>query len=476
MKLLRGLPLILWVLILTYLSIKIADPFGVFFQGMIYLLLLLTGLLFFQLGWFSTKRKQKLVKIISVIPFLLSAAIVIITSLIIFDYRLLLPGISSKPTSDLWKLDYESLKTQLKLHPAFKDSLTDSYFSDSTPDFDALTDDQALIELMKLAGRLPDGHTFVHPLQPCVRAKYFPLLGYWFEDGYYITRVSQEYDFLRGKRIVGINGTRIPDILTKINTLTGPENHWQGLSQFDQFVFSANVLHGLNIIDNNDECVLNYLNNEGKEETATLRADSFINWFFWALKPLDPDQSSQALMNLRKPNYQIQFDSANGIVIVSLHLIQNESKFSIKQLAQKLTLSLQKKPEKVVFDLRNSLGGNNELYTPLIEALQTNLSAKVYVFTSRKTFSASVNFISELKRAVPIILVGEPTGAGPNHYGDADHCLLPATGISVFISTRKWVFDSLDHRKRYEPDIFVPYTFQDFQKEVDPCLAAISSN
>lgn len=299
MKLFRWLPLMVWILILTYLSFKITDPFGALFQGMMYLFLLMTGLLFFLLGRFVVKRKAMVVKMLSAVPFLLSTLIVLLTILIIIDYRLILPGISSKATPDLWRSDYEYLKTQLKLHPAFNDSLTDSYFSDPVPDFNKLSNDHSLVELMKLAGRIPDGHTFVHPLQPSIKAKYFPLAGYWFKEGYFITRTSHHYDFLKNRQMIGINGMPIEKLLIKINELTGPENQWQGLSQFDQVLFSANVLHGLNIIGNNEECVVNYLNKEGKEENAIIQAEPFLNWFFWALKPIDPGQSSQALMNLR---------------------------------------------------------------------------------------------------------------------------------------------------------------------------------
>jgi hypothetical protein len=462
-----------WAITLGYLVFKLNDPFGRVFQGTFWLFLLLTALLFSMFGRFLIKRRWMMLKILSVLPFLVSSIIVMVTLISMIDYRLLLPGISSKPTPESWAADYETLKVRLKLHPAFKDSLRDTFFDETKPDFNILSDDHCLVMLMKLAGKLSDGHTFVHPLQPAIRASYFPLTGYWFKEGYYITRTSAEYSFLKGRQLVGINGIRVEDLLEKINKLTGPENYWQGLSQFDQFVFSANVLHGLNIIDNNEECIANYMADDGKVMNAVIKSESFLNWFFWALKPVDASEFSPALMNLRKPNYTIHFDSSQRAVLLSLHLIQPTKKFSIRELSRQLTLSLQKKPEKLVVDLRNSLGGNNQLYAPIINSIKNDTPPKVYVFTSRKTFSASVNFISELQRVVPIILVGEPTGAGPNHYGDAEHTFLPSTGISVFISTRKWIFDSLNSKRSYDPHIYVPNSFNDFQQSIDACLKVI---
>jgi hypothetical protein len=464
---------VFWAITLGFIGFKLNHPFGSVFQGTFWLFLFLTALLLWMLGRFLIKKRLMMLKILSVLPFLFSLIISIVTLIGMIDYRLLLPGISSKPTPESWAADYQTLKVRLRLHPAFKDSLSDSLFDETKPDFNTLSNDHSLVVLMKLAGKLSDGHTFVHPLQPAISARYFPLTGYWFKEGYFITRTSAEYSVLKGRQVVGLNGIRVEDLLVKINELTGPENCWQGLSQFDQFVFSSNVLHGLNIIDNNEECIVNYLADDGKVRNAVIKSESFLNWFFWALKPVHASEFSPALMNLRKPNYTIHFDSLQRTLLLSLHLIQPTRKFSINQLSRQLTLSLQKNPEKLVVDLRNSLGGNNQLYAPIINAIKNDTPPKIYVFTSRKTFSASVNFISELQRAVPIILVGEPTGAGPNHYGDAEHTFLPSTGISVFISTRKWIFDSLNSKRSYEPDIYVPNSFKDFQQSIDACLKVI---
>jgi hypothetical protein len=304
-----------------------------------------------------------------------------------------------------------------------------------------------------------------------VQSKFFPLTGYWFDDGYFIVRASDEYKFLEGARLQKINETTVDNLLEKINQLTGPENRWQGLSQFDLFVFSANVLHGLGVINSNAACTITTEKNGNTIET-TIASESFIRWFFWALRPTHSIQTSPALMNLRKPNFDVKFDSISKTVHLTFNLIKNDSESSITQLRKSLEPFLERHPQKTIIDLRNCSGGDNTLYNDIIKTLSNFPNTSVYVLAGRKTFSAAVNFISELKMAMPVKLVGEPTGAGPNHYGDANHFLSPG-GVSGFLSTKSWIFDAEDKNNHYAPDIKVNYRHSDFNQPNDPWLDSI---
>jgi C-terminal processing protease CtpA/Prc len=136
--------------------------------------------------------------------------------------------------------------------------------------------------------------------------------------------------------------------------------------------------------------------------------------------------------------------------------------------------------DRLVIDLRRNTGGNNYLNQPLIHALlrceRVNRPGHLFVLASPTTFSAAVNAASDLERETQALFVGEPTGAGPNHFGDAELIELPRTKLRVFVSTVRWQkSDPRDARRWILPDLPAPATFADFRAGRDAALEAALS-
>jgi tetratricopeptide (TPR) repeat protein len=71
------------------------------------------------------------------------------------------------------------------------------------------------------------------------------------------------------------------------------------------------------------------------------------------------------------------------------------------------------------------------------------------------------------------IFVGEPTGARPNHYGDAARIVLPHSGLTVRASTLWWQdVDPRDTRPWTPPQISAALTSADYRAARDPALRA----
>ena len=117
--------------------------------------------------------------------------------------------------------------------------------------------------------------------------------------------------------------------------------------------------------------------------------------------------------------------------------------------------------EKFVLDIRNNSGGNNYLNRPLFYGLIKRAdtiarSGTFFAVIGRETFSAAQNLANLLDEHTDAILVGEPTGGSPNHYGDSLRMELPNSKVSVGLSSVWWRtgsarFPSLDraaHRRR----------------------------
>ena len=78
-----------------------------------------------------------------------------------------------------------------------------------------------------------------------------------------------------------------------------------------------------------------------------------------------------------------------------------------------------------------------------------------------------------MERHTRTILVGAPTGSGPNHYGDPNVVVLPRTGVAVLLSSRRHQFgDEADLRTTHEPEWPVRITSADYFSGKDPVLDA----
>ena len=132
----------------------------------------------------------------------------------------------------------------------------------------------------------------------------------------------------------------------------------------------------------------------------------------------------------------------------------------------------------LIVDVRLNGGGNTFLLPPLIQAIASFTAAdtarRIYVMTSRHTYSAAQNFVSKLEWLLNPIFVGEPTGSAPNFTGESTGTVLPYSGIQINISNRMHMnSDWEDKRLWIAPHLPVPLSSADFFGGRDPALQAI---
>ncbi|HEY0809930.1 MAG TPA: hypothetical protein VGD49_07190, partial [Longimicrobiales bacterium] len=134
----------------------------------------------------------------------------------------------------------------------------------------------------------------------------------------------------------------------------------------------------------------------------------------------------------------------------------------------------------LVVDVRLNGGGNTFLLPPLIQAIASfavaDTTRRVYVITSRHTYSAAQNFVSKLEWLLNPVFVGEPTGSSPNFTGEGTATVLPYSRLMVGISNRMHMnSDWEDKRAWIAPQLPVPLSSADFFSGRDPALQAIIS-
>jgi C-terminal processing protease CtpA/Prc len=130
----------------------------------------------------------------------------------------------------------------------------------------------------------------------------------------------------------------------------------------------------------------------------------------------------------------------------------------------------------IVLDLRHNPGGENRAYAPLLDALVSlGRRERIVVLTSRTTFSAAANLLSDLEARTRIRVVGEPSGGSPNLVGDPSPIALQASGWSVNVGSVWWAKSrrgDADPRLAFTPDVRVPLRWSDLAAGRDAALVA----
>jgi hypothetical protein len=167
-----------------------------------------------------------------------------------------------------------------------------------------------------------------------------------------------------------------------------------------------------------------------------------------------------------------------GAVYVQYNQVSDGPTMPVARFADSLGRTLRRaNASHLIVDVRRNNGGNNGLNTPLVRAMidfEMEPGHRIWVITSRTTFSAAQNFINQVERWTSATFVGEPSGSKPNFAGEDTELILPYSGLRGSISTRWWQDSGpLDRRQWIAPQLSVPVRSTDHFANRDPVLEAV---
>ena len=357
-------------------------------------------------------------------------------------------------------------------------------FDDLAARADALTDDEFLVEVMRLVGgRDRDGHTGLLPFaQDAAGLSAWPIALYDFEEGLYVVDALQPHADLVGLRLVEIGGRPVAEVAAAVTPLVSRDNEWTVRARLPGYLVVPAVLRGLDLLPDGAPA----LTLEREDGTRVERAPepipigAWVEWrnLFYPLVPLTLPNDDDGPRHLRHRGEHFWSEQVGDALYVGYNQVQTStpSGGTITGLAETVEAALADGDvAKVVIDIRGNPGGNNFTYPPLRDALIRRAEAEpgsALVLTGRSTFSAAGNFATELRAEPGIRFVGEPTGAAPNLWGDADVVTLPFSRLVVHVATREWVFAPDTDALAIEPDVDVPVRWADYAAGVDATLDA----
>jgi len=339
-----------------------------------------------------------------------------------------------------------------------------------------LSDAEIVLQLMRIVALLGVAHTEIertHILHS------YPIQMRWFSDRLAVVEAAPEYREALGSRVVRI-GSMTPE---KVEAAMAPyishENDAHLHVRSPQLITMVELMRNEKIADDAGHLQLTCAKADGKE--FTLKID-----------PMGPTETKQKLVNAAdalhiqtalcnkhpKAFYWYEYLPDTQTLYIQYNKCQDEPGLPFQEYAQTLFAYADSRPvQRVVVDLRFNGGGGSGIVKPLVEGLKSRpaLTAKghLYALIGSRTFSSAMFAVRDFRDGLQAILVGEPTGNKPNHYGQASLFELPNSKLEVQYSTKHFQLVKADDPPAFYPDVPVAVSLQDFLAGRDPVLEAV---
>ena len=320
---------------------------------------------------------------------------------------------------------------------------------------DSLSDEQIVVELMKVFGSLGNGHNLIIPTSPKNGSlKQLPIQLYQFDDGVFIVDADENFEQWIGYKVELIENTPIEEALQKTNAVNARDNDMQTLWLGPYYLGLPDVLKDLGIIKNTNQVALTLSDEKGKSQKVKINP---TNWNFSGFPKMPQLKKEIQPLYLSKINdpYWYKLLQADDVIYIQFNAVTNKEDQSLEEFNIEVRHQIELyKTQNLILDLRHNHGGDGSLLPPLLNTLKSfgvmNPNGRIFVLMGRETFSAGHNLLTEITKNINPILVGEPSGSKPNHIGESGWFQLPYSGLMGLVSTqfhqdskpednRKWI-------------------------------------
>lgn len=381
---------------------------------------------------------------------------------------------------EYWAKDIDCLKENLpKKHKNLFFKITREEFNkkldDIKTDLPNLSNDEIEIRIMEVMASIGDAHTSLKDYSLAFPDKVYPVETYIFSDGIYAVKVDSKYKEALGKKLAKINGIPVDEVMKRLDAVIPHENNKLPEIYYPAYIMNPKLLKYYRVTDGN-EAVFTFTDEKSKsldikiapQDRKTIKRISLTDNI--KEKPLYMKNSDYFWYEYLPEDNMIyfQYNACTG---------KNKAKKSFKDMTDEiLKLIDEKDVEKFVMDMRNNSGGSSFQGTMFIKKLSNmdkiNKKGKIFGIVGRKTFSSAILNSLDLRNDTEAVLIGEPTGGRPNHYGEVRNMQLPKSKLSISYST-KYFENSKQDTDSLIPDKIVELSFKDFINGIDPVMEEI---
>ena len=372
-------------------------------------------------------------------------------------------------------------------------------------DLPSLDNDQRVARMMALVGMLGDGHTYLEMNHPRY-ARWYPIRMYQFSDGFYIVSAHKSVGDLAGAQILEIGGMQAADVAARASATIGYENASMRMERVYP-MHSETLMRGMGFAQPDGQLRLKVKLPGGKTVERTIAAapadhprfkdDATWEWQFrpelygttigieadWvtafhnlpAAAFQTEDTTRPAYLTSRRAFVKRALPEGKAYYIKTDYISDTDFVPFFQSAMAEVDAA---KPERLIIDWRYNFGGDGSQLTMALTELIKRADAApwkdIYILTGRKSFSATVSALGKFMAFLPISIVGEPSAAGLNHFGDATSRNYSKTGVRLSVSTL-WNqgSESSDLSEFIAVDVPAVFSFADFVSGRDPAVDRI---
>jgi hypothetical protein len=391
-----------------------------------------------------------------------------------------------------WTEDLDVVAREMPaVHANLFHTLSRAQFDDAIADIrrrlPTLARHQLIVDLMRLAAAIGDGHTLVAPWRDPVGFHTLPVSLYRFEDGYYVRAATHAQAALLGARVTRVGGVPVDAAERRVAPLIGRDNDMGVLMYAPILLVMPEVLHAVGLSGDPGRAELT-LEVDGRARTVSLAsAGPFPDLSGGADKWWRPrdgwvdlcDSAGVPLwLSQLTESYWFSFLPEGELLYCQLNEIQERGEGLDAFFARALAAADSAGAGRFVLDLRHNGGGDGDLNRAIVRALlrsRFDQRGRLFVITGRRTFSAAQMLICDLEKWTSPVFVGEPSASRDNHYGDSERLVLPHLRVALRVSTLWWQWDPRRTRPWIAVDLPAPLKVDAYRGGRDPALEAIAA-
>ncbi len=417
---------------------------------------------------------------------------------------------------DAWHQDIAFLRDEfLNVDRSFEGETAQQYLDTLNGLYEqvpSLSDNEIVVGITRAVAASGNGHTRAYLMRNGNYLRRLPIRYYWFSDGLFVVRATEDYSQSLGARVLTINGRAPEDLMTQMSELVPGGDSWV-VYKSTYLLNSPEFLNGLNVVPSEESVPIMFESRNGERFTLDLpplplddRDGPYEAWR--DLSPLSVGNEDgrtwlhalsdrELPMYLQQPNRACWYEYLQSAALLYIQINRNSSDETCSQSdfardIERLADSIS--PNSVVVDVRFNTGGSNEKTRKIAKGIPAwfDSANSIYILTGPATFSAGIITAARLKyfsreRAV---IVGEPAGEGLTHWSEGPRFTLPNSKLQVKAATAfhdsaeahfefgKTYFTDLFHAVPagdIDVDLPVTVSFEDYVSGHDPLLQAISS-
>ncbi|MCX2745443.1 S41 family peptidase [Mangrovivirga sp. M17] len=336
-----------------------------------------------------------------------------------------------------------------------------------------LSDDEIFIRLSKIIRSLDDSHTGIWAQSEFYDS--YPLDFFVFSDNEIrVLKAPKQHPELLGAKLISIDNTPLYEITSEVLLVIQCADNWHSeRERLARYLKYSRILKCLGIAKLKYKASFEFLLEDGTQKIVELDALPNTEYLSSLGKSIVLESPFQFENSLIGTSY-LWYQPKEELKTAYIYFAGYPNSLKMKRFAVAISRDIiQRDIKNIIIDVRDNGGGDFYVGLELVKILsfidQIDWQKGVYVITGRTTYSAGMSNTAHFKELLNAKIIGEPTGANPNDYQDAETFQLPNSKLQIQFSKRYYRFqDTVSNG--IHPDVHIKPNWEKLKKGIDQNL------